>query len=552
MPEPVKQRSCLPAKPANAVNGATGSKHSHNGWNDPVSHRPQHGVTISTHMAAMSTTDTAHKPQIIATDEAIGILPVDGRPPITVIGTDAIRNGFDAMCLRQAINSRLAPGVTELVLNPDAHAGYGAPVGCVMVSPTHVYPGPVGVDIKCSMSLLQMNLPADAIADRTIRRRLIETIGQRIPSGAGKGQRSARKSRPVNRELGLRVATYGASDDVCRALGIPREWALRCEDSHHVGHDGSADALAVRLEKLMHDQQPSMFDEKFTQLGSYGGGNHFGECEVVKIVENDAAKATAEAFALRDGCVAFLSHCGSRGFGHNLAMGQFKSLQQHFSTWSIPLPGGDRELVYAPLGTHHADTYLDDMALGANFATANHLLINALVLEAFQEILPGTTGSLVYFISHNIARQEIVDKRLAWVHRKGATRAFPAAHPGLKGTVFEATGHPILLPGNPREGSVVMVAAPGAAKSCYSVNHGAGRRMGRKDAIRRLDQATIDQELEQCDILSNCRQYPKDEAPDAYKDFGEVLRSVELAGLAMPVAKLSARFVIKDGDKSDD
>jgi tRNA-splicing ligase RtcB len=258
------------------------------------------------------------------------------------------------------------------------------------------------------------------------------------------------------------------------------------------------------------------------------------------------------AFGLRDGCVAFLSHCGSRGFGHNLAMGQFKSLQERFSTWSIPLPGNDRELVYAPLGTPEADAYLDDMALGANFATINHMLINAQVLEAFQEVLPGATGSLVYFISHNIARKEIVDNNLAWVHRKGATRAFPAGHPGLKGTPFEATGHPILLPGNPREGSVVMVAAEGAAKSCYSVNHGAGRRMGRKDAIRRLDQATIDREMDQCDILSNCRQYPKDEAPDAYKDFGEVLKSVELAGLATPVAKLTARFVIKDGDKADD
>ena len=192
------------------------------------------------------------------------------------------------------------------------------------------------------------------------------------------------------------------------------------------------------------------------------------------------------------------------------------------------------------------------MSLGANFATVNHLLINALVLEAFQEVLPGTKGELVYFISHNIARREIVDNRMAWVHRKGATRAFPAHHPGLKGSRFESTGHPILLPGNPREGSVVMVASEGAAKSCYSVNHGAGRRMGRKDAIRRLDQATIDQELDQHDILSNCRQYPKDEAPDAYKDFEEVLRSVEVAKLATQVAKLKARFVIKDGDKADD
>ncbi|MBC8107172.1 MAG: RtcB family protein [Anaerolineae bacterium] len=489
---------------------------------------------------------------IVAQEAAIGVIPVKGKSPITVIGTNAIRAGFDAGCLQQAINSRLAPGVTDLILNPDAHRGYGAPVGCVMVSPTHIYPGPVGVDIKCSMSLLQMDIPADAISDRTVRRALIDAIGHRIPTGAGRGQRSCRKSRKVGRDVGIKGVTQGASADVCWALGIPFEWASRCEDSFHVGHDESADALSLRLEELLHRESLGDFEDKIRQLGSYGGGNHFGECEVVSIAEDDAARATANTFGLRDNCVAFLSHCGSRGLGHKLASGQFRSLQQHFSTWSIPLPGDDRELVYAPLGTAHADAYIDDMALGANFATVNHLLINALVLEAFQEVLPGTTGQLVYFISHNIARKEVVDNNIAWVHRKGATRAFPAGHHALRDTPFANTGHPILLPGNPREGSVVMVATDGAAKSRYSVNHGAGRRMGRKDAIRRLDQAAIDQEMDQCDILSNCRTYPKDEAPDAYKDFAEVLRSVELAGLAKPVAKLKARFVMKDGDKADD
>ena len=233
-------------------------------------------------------------------------------------------------------------------------------------------------------------------------------------------------------------------------------------------------------------------------------------------------------------------------------MGQFRALQHKFAHWSIPLPGDDKELVYAPLGTAEADAYLDDMALGANFATLNHLLINALVLEAFQTVFPGVRGELVYFISHNIARREIVDNAPAWVHRKGATRAFPAGHHALKGTIYETTGHPILLPGNPQAGSSVMVADEGAALSCYSVNHGAGRMLGRKAAIRQLDQAAVDQSFDEHDILTNCRQYPKDEAPAAYKDFEEVLRSVKTAGLATEVARLKARFVIKDGDKADD
>lgn len=493
-------------------------------------------------------TDTLESSHVVASDAATGIIPVKGMTPITVIGTNSIRAGFDAKCLQQAVNSRRAPGVTQLVLNPDAHAGYGAPVGSVLVSPTHVYPGPVGVDIKCSMSLLQLDVPADAVRDRDVRRALIDAIGQRIPTGAGRGQRSCRKSRKVGLPIGMKALTQGASAEVCYALGIPYDWALRCEDHAHVGHDDTHDALALRLDRHLHANTLGALDEKISQLGSYGGGNHFGECEVVKVLE----QPTADVFGLKDGCVAFLSHCGSRGIGHRLAAGQFRALQQKFDEWSIPLPGNDKELVYAPLGTPEADAYIDDMSLGANFATINHLLINALVLEAFQEVLPGATGTLVYFISHNIARREVVDNGMAWVHRKGATRAFPGGHHALKGTPFEATGHPILLPGNPRDGSVVMVANEGAAKSCYSVNHGAGRRMGRRDAARRLDQKAIDEELHLRDILSNCRQYPIDEAPDAYKDFTEVLRSVELAGLARPVAKLDAKFVIKDGDKADD
>ncbi|HEX2746943.1 MAG TPA: RtcB family protein [Verrucomicrobiales bacterium] len=488
---------------------------------------------------------TLHK-----TTDAEGFIPAPNNngKPITVIGTDAIRDNFDQTCLQQALNSRGAPGVTDLVLNPDAHAGYGAPVGCVMVSPTHIYPGPVGVDIKCSMSLLQLDLPEDAIVDKPTRRALINAIVERTPTGAGQGQRSAKKSRRVSRELGFQAVTEGASRTVCEQLGIPPEWAERCEDHAH----GVPSELGARLEWILAQDRIRNFTDKMQQLGSYGGGNHFGECEVVHLSDRPSVQQTAETFGLRDKHVAFLSHCGSRGFGNLLAQGQFRDLENKFRTWSLPFPAADRQLVYAPLGTPEASAYLNDMALGANFATVNHLLINALVLEAFQEILPGVTGKLVYFISHNIAREEIVDGRKSWVHRKGATRAIPGGHFSLAGTPFAETGHPILLPGNPRDGSVVMVAQAGAEKSCYSVNHGAGRCMGRKEAGRRLDQKTVDAEFDAHDILTNCRRYPIDESPAAYKDFKEVLRSVEAAGLAKPVATLKARFVIKDEDKADD
>ena len=507
----------------------------------------------------------------LATGEATAVLHAPGAgggsEPIQVIGTAAIRRGFDEVCLQQAIDVRGAPGVAEVALNPDAHRGFGAPIGCVLASPSHIYPGPVGVDIKCSMSLLQLDLPAAAIDPQRVRRALIHEIAQRVPTGPGRGQRHAPRSRSVGPELGEAAVTEGASGRVCAALGIPAEWRARCEDWRHLGHDGTTEALARRLAELREGGRFAAFAEKIAQLGSYGGGNHFGECEVVRlgaaqpaVTDGPAARGPrtaapadlAAAFGLRDGHVAFLSHCGSRGFGHHLAQGQFQELRHQFERLGRPLPAGDPHLVYAPLGTPEADRYLDDMAMGANFATVNHLLINSLVLEAFAAVFPGVGGRLVYFISHNIARLETLEGRPMWVHRKGATRAFPAGHPDLAGTPFAETGHPILLPGNPQAGSVVMVAEPGARLTCFSVNHGAGRAMGRRQAIRQLDQQAVDRSFAERDILTNTRAYPRDEAPAAYKDFDEVLRSVELAGLATEVARLDARFVIKDGAPADD
>lgn len=488
--------------------------------------------------------------EIIPDGEATGHIPIKGHTPIRVIGNERIRSSFDSVCLQQAVNSRLAPGVSDLILNPDAHAGDGAPVGSVLVSDSHIYPGPVGVDIKCSMSLLQTDLPAEVVKEREIRRQILDSIAARIPTGAGKGQRSVLKAKRITPEVGKELLVEGASATVCRKLGIDESWAAHCEDSVHVGADGGQDSVAMRLDELLERGILPAFERQMEQLGSYGGGNHFGEANVVAVKKNERAQEIAQHFGLQDGKIAFLSHCGSRGFGHTLASNQFRHLQQKFSQQNIALPGNDKELVFAELGTRDADDYLNDMALGSNFATLNHLLINALVLEAFQEVVPGCKGHLVYFISHNIARKEQVNGKDAWVHRKGATRAFPAGHPALKGSTYEMTGHPILLPGNPIAGSAIMVAETGAHKSCFSVNHGAGRAMGRRAAARALNQKAVDQQFADSDVLSNCRFYPIDEAPAAYKDFSEVLNSVEKAGLATTIAKLQARFVLKDSDRT--
>lgn len=480
--------------------------------------------------------------------EAVSLLRSTKRPkerPVTVIATKPIRDSLDETCIKQALNANRAPGVDRLILNPDAHGGYGAPIGSVLVSPTHIYPGPVGVDIKCSMSLLQLELPAEELNDKKLCQNLIKTISMNLPSGMKRGQESpACKSRNITLDLADRIVTEGATKEICSTLRIPEEWTDRCEDAFHKGHDKSTSSLVKRLDYLKKNCLGN-YDSKMGQFATYGGGNHFGEANIVSVARNDMARSIAKTFKLIDGNVAFLSHCGSRGFGHDLAKNQFQLLLEKFNKWAIPLPGGDKEMVYAPINTQEANDYLDDMALGSNFSTINHLLINALILECFQKVIPGVKGHLVYYISHNIARQEVINSNLTWVHRKGATRAWPARHHGLKGTPFYDTGHPILLPGDPVSGSKVMVAEEGSSLSCYSINHGAGRTMGRNEAKRQLSQKAVDNEFREHNILTNKEKYPVDEAPDSYKDFNEVTKTIEVAGLATTVADLKARFVIK-------
>src|SRR5215831_7625172 len=209
-------------------------------------------------------TPESSPPPLIPTGEATALLPVEGGrlKPIRVIGTPAILGQLDEVCLQQAINARRAPGVSDLVLNPDAHRGYGAPVGCVLASPSHIDPGPVGGDIKCSMSLLQLELPSGEIDEPRVRRALIAEIAQRVPTGAGKGQRSVRKSRRVGPELGRELASEGATAGVCAALGIPAEWPARCEDWRHLGHDGTPGALRARLDELRAAGRCEKFAEK--------------------------------------------------------------------------------------------------------------------------------------------------------------------------------------------------------------------------------------------------------------------------------------------------
>ncbi len=456
----------------------------------------------------------------------------------TIIANKKIKNAIEFDCLKQVLNASHLPGVHNgnIVLNPDCHLGYGVPIGSVIRTKDIIIPGSVGYDIKCSMSLLQLDLPASEIQDKKLRRALIQEISQAVPTGMGK----SRSKKSIGSDAAAWIPN-GFDADFCDYFEIPRMWQKRCEQRRHIGF---MDGLKERLDYIMAGDQRAA--GKLMQLGTYGAGNHFGECNIVHI--RDEYKDVAEHWGLKDGCVSFLSHCGSRGFGHMLATHHFKKLQKHFERWGMELK--DKELVYIPVGHDVPEfvEYYTDIALAGNFATLNHMLINKLVLEAFKKIIPGVNGDLIYHISHNFVDEEYDGKDKWYVHRKGATRAFPADHHALKNTPYYTTGHPILLPGDPIRGSAVMVAKPGAEKSFYSVNHGAGRTMSRTKAKKTLNQEEVDATFDEHDVLSNCRKYPLDESHGAYKDFKDVIDSVTGAGLADVVADLKAKFVIKSQD----
>jgi tRNA-splicing ligase RtcB (3'-phosphate/5'-hydroxy nucleic acid ligase) len=254
------------------------------------------------------------------------------------------------------------------------------------------------------------------------------------------------------------------------------------------------------------------------QMGSLGSGNHF--------IELQRAEETGTLF--------LQVHTGSRGFGHGLATNFFE-MARHERPEAIT----DIDLGYFTPDSRHYQDYLNAVAAGGNFAILNRLIIFEQVAEAFREVF-GDELELIYEISHNLVQKEWHPEfGEVWVHRKGATRAFPAGHPGLRGTFWEETGHPVLIPGSNKDYSYILRPLPGAVKSGFSVNHGAGRRLSRGEASRTLSQRAMDDEYRAAGILVNIDgRVPLDEAAPAYKSSEEVVRAVVEAGLAEVEHKL--------------
>jgi tRNA-splicing ligase RtcB len=448
---------------------------------------------------------------------------------------ELLESTFDDRTMEQLVNTAAMPGVVKRVLvMPDAHQGYGPPIGGVV--PTRypdgvISPGAVGYDINCGVRLMASDLLADDVKDEVGG--LISNLFRNIPSGVGKGGGARRVSE---REMD-RVLIEGAGWAVKAGYG-------RSEDLERLEEGGAmagADPGAV---------SPRAKSRGAPQLGTLGSGNHFIEIqEVVEIYDPDVA----QVFGLFEGQLTVEIHSGSRGLGHQVCSEYVKSLQSAVKKYGIQLP--DRQLVCAPLNSPEGKRYHGAMAGAANYAWANRQCMAHLARRSFEEVLAGKVRDFdlhtVYDVAHNIAKIEdhVVDgksMRLC-VHRKGATRAFGPGHPAVN-PVYREVGQPVLVPGDMGTASYVLVGTTDAMEESFGTScHGAGRTMSRTAAKKKIHGGTLRRELEERGIRVRAGSLAglAEEAPDAYKDIDAVIEVVHGAGLARKVAKLRPLGVMK-------
>jgi tRNA-splicing ligase RtcB len=438
-----------------------------------------------------------------------------GDVPVRLFLTPTLLENAENILYRQIVNATRFPGVRLVAITPDSHYGYGVPVGCAILTDAEsgaVAMGPVGFDIGCGMLSAKSDVPVGA-ATQEKRLEFNRAVMERVNMGAG--GKSVKLGGLDKREFNnlvrggaeYYVEKYGASFDRSRA----ERHRMPVDDDWQIPWGGNG-----RPERGL------------DQLGSLGGGNHF--IELQKSVETETLFVQA--------------HTGSRGFGHGLATNYFEMAKME-----KPDAITDIDLGYFMPDSHHYRDYLNAVAAGGNYAIINRLIIFEQVAEAFRQVF-GEELELIYEISHNLVQKEWhPEYKEVWVHRKGATRAFPAGHPGLRGTFWEETGHPVLIPGSNKDWSYILRPAVGAANSGFSVNHGAGRRLSRGEATRSLNQRQIDDEYREAGILVNTDgRVPLDEAAPAYKSSEEVIAAVVGAGLATIEYKLWPLASLKGTD----
>ena len=468
---------------------------------------------------------------VFASEALLGGVPAGEALSGGAIEDEAFSGGaIEDEALRQVANVATLPGIVEAsYAMPDIHSGYGFPIGGVAATDVErggvVSPGGVGFDISCGVRLLASPLSGPELSPH--REALMDALDRAIPRGLGRGGvwhlRSERELESVLRE-GARAA-IGA--------GLGNEADLtRCEDG---GVLDGADPSQVSERALARG---------LGQVGSLGSGNHFLEVQTVDEIYDPAC---AGAFGLFPSQACIMIHSGSRGLGHQICSDHVRVMQGAMRRYGIVVP--DAQLACAPVRSPEGIAYLGAMGAAANYGRANRQALTAAARRAFESAVGTGDLVLVYDVSHNLAKLErhrvAGGTRLLCVHRKGATRALPPAHPDLPGDL-QAVGQPVLVPGSMGTASYVLVGEdPGGA--FHSACHGAGRTMSRHAAARQVRGAQLRRELESMGIAvrASSERGLAEEAPVAYKDVDEVVATCERAGLARRVARLRPVGVVK-------
>ncbi|MGA2592816.1 MAG: RtcB family protein [Bryobacteraceae bacterium] len=433
--------------------------------------------------------------------------------------------------LEQAMNVATLPGIAGSSLAmPDIHQGYGFPIGGVAAMDAAdgvVSPGGVGFDINCGVRLVRTTLSADEVRPKL--RELVDQVFRDVPCGAGGA--GFIKIGPKDLD---RVLAEGAGWMVKNGYGEERDARF----AEAGGALEGADAAVVSSRAK---------ERGLPQLGTLGSGNHFLEVQYVEEIHDEAA---ARAFGIVKGQVVVLIHSGSRGLGHQVCTDYVAEMNKVMAKYNITLP--DRQLACCPIRAPEGQAYLGAMCAAANFAWANRQAIMHFLRGAFRRIFGESAHlDLIYDVCHNIAKRERYEvegqKRDLLVHRKGATRAFPAGHREVPAD-YRHVGQPVFVPGSMGTASWVLAGAEGAMRETFgSVCHGAGRLMSRTAVRKGKDARQETKKLEDAGILvrSETRDGILEELPEAYKNVDEVIEVVHNAGLARKVARLRPMGVIK-------
>jgi tRNA-splicing ligase RtcB len=453
------------------------------------------------------------------------------RVPGVIYASESLMLEMDEKVYEQVTNVATLPGIVKAsCAMPDAHWGYGFPIGGVAAFDADkggvISAGGVGFDISCGVRTLLTGLGLDELSAK--KERLADVLFHTIPAGVGSRGKLSLSDKEMHAML-----TGGAKWAVERGYGT-REDLERVEEAGCMA-GARPEEVSDRAKKRQREE-----------MGTLGSGNHYLEVQhVAGVLDN----AIAASYGLREGEIVVSIHCGSRGLGHQIGTEFLTRMAATASQHGIALP--DRELACAPIHSPVGEAYLGAMRAAINCALANRQIITHLVRQAFSEVFPRAELPLLYDVSHNTCKTEehVVDGRSMrlFVHRKGATRAFGPKHPGIP-KIFGSAGQPVLIGGTMGTASYVLAGTETGMDLAFgSACHGAGRSMSRHQALRQWRGAELVQKLARQGVLIRSRSMRgvAEEAPGAYKDVSTVVEAAHHAGLARSVARLEPLVCIK-------